>query len=209
MKATADNARSIVISANNTNALSSHAQDAITMGAPGGMRIYTDVTNNAYAVLDAASGLWNIISDRNLKENFEEINEVDILHRLVALPITKWNYKRSPGLKYIGPVVQDWKSTFDIGHLDEESEHYLSFTSLEVQGIALASIKGLYKLYEESQEEFETTKATLDATIDELAQTNIVLDETAEQLLATQAKVDELEARLQALEEILLAHIGA
>ncbi|MCH9649383.1 MAG: tail fiber domain-containing protein [Deltaproteobacteria bacterium] len=78
-------------------------------------------------------------SDRNRKENFEEIDKDEILERLAALPITRWNYKeQEDSIQHIGPVAQDFYAAFGLGYDD------LHIAPADKASVALASIQALY-----------------------------------------------------------------
>ena len=110
-------------------------------------------------------------SDRNIKENFEAVDCNEILAKVSELPVTTWNYKHDEDeVRHIGPVAQDFRAAFGLGHDD------VSITTLDTDGVALASIKALNKKLEEKE-----------ATIAEL-----------------RGQLDENNRRLQALEEAVL-----
>jgi hypothetical protein len=74
-----------------------------------------------------------MLSDRNAKENIVPVTSA--LDRLRKLPIYKWNYKwdKTP---HIGPMAQDWQSTFGVG--DGVTIH-----PIDVVGVVLQSMKEL------------------------------------------------------------------
>lgn len=77
-------------------------------------------------------------SDRNIKENFEDIDSVQILEKLASLPIQSWNYKADDNkVKHIGPMAQDFFAAFGVGPDDKH------ITTVDEGGIALAAIKAL------------------------------------------------------------------
>ena len=99
--------------------------------------------------------------DRNLKENFTSVDPGEILAKVSALPITRWNYKDDPTAPHIGPVAQDFRSAFGLGH-DEKT-----ICVVDSDGVALAAIQGLNKkvdeLVKQQKEEIEALKAELKA----------------------------------------------
>ena len=78
-------------------------------------------------------------SSRDLKENFKAVDGVDVLERLVAMPLTEWNAKNDPEQRHIGPIAEDWFATFGLGPDDKH------VTTTDLSGVALAAIKGLYQ----------------------------------------------------------------
>lgn len=100
-----------------------------------------DTSTGAYL---SGSGVWTDNSDENSKENFEDLSLRDILHKVLSLPVRKWNYKTDgAGIKHIGPTAQDFFRAFGIGNSET------SLASLDSAGVALAAIQGLYKLVRE------------------------------------------------------------
>src|SRR5206468_4090541 len=63
----------------------------------------------------------------------------DVLQRLVALPVSTWNYQaQGAGIRHLGPSAQDFRAAFGLG----EDEQTISV--VDEQGVALAAIQGLY-----------------------------------------------------------------
>jgi hypothetical protein len=78
------------------------------------------------------------ISDRNAKRDFARVDRDAILERLSRLPISTWSYKADPqGARHIGPMAQDFKSSFDVGSTDK------AIYPLDESGVAFAAIQAL------------------------------------------------------------------
>lgn len=89
-----------------------------------------------------------VSSDRNLKENFVNVDPQEVLSRVAALPVTIWNYSAEPAtVRHIGPMAQDFAAAFGVG--DDNRHIHL----LDGQGVALAAIKGLLQLIEVERSE--------------------------------------------------------
>ena len=85
------------------------------------------------------TGVWSNISDANVKENFREVDDAQVLERLASLPVTRWNYKRSGESElHIGPTAQDFREAFGLGTDDRH------IATVDADGVALAAIKALY-----------------------------------------------------------------
>jgi hypothetical protein len=92
-------------------------------------------------------------SDRNLKENFTSVDPAQILAKVSALPITRWNYKDDPTVPHLGPVAQDFRAAFALGR-DEKT-----ICVVDSEGVSLAAIQGLNKKVDENRNElFELVK---------------------------------------------------
>ncbi len=86
-------------------------------------------------------------SDRNVKENFEPVNPREVLEKVAALPLSRWNYKEDPSHRHLGPMAQDFHAAFGVGPDDKH------IATVDADGVALAAIQGLnQKLETRSQE---------------------------------------------------------
>jgi hypothetical protein len=123
-------------------------------------------------------GVWTNASDRESKENFQALDSREMLDRLAAVPIARWNYKaEGESIQHIGPTAQDFHAAFGVGDSDK------SITAIDADGVALAAIQGLYEVVNEK-----------DARVVEQQRT----------LVEQQRTIDELRARLDRLERAVL-----
>ena len=105
---------------------------------------FYDGTNGQGCYLSAGSGSWTCSSDRSLKDNFVSIDPRSVLDRVARMPISQWSMKAdSAGHKHIGPMAQDFYAAFGLGDTDK----YIA--QGDAQGVALASIQGLYQMVQE------------------------------------------------------------
>ncbi len=118
--------------------------------ASGGVYFYTNSTLTSGAYVSAGGSGWNTISDRNLKENFASVDGKTILARLSEVPISTWNYKsQDSSIRHMGPVSQDFVAAFGLG----ESEKHIN--TIDLDGVALAAIQGLFQIVKEKEAEIE------------------------------------------------------
>jgi len=107
----------------------------------GNANVWTFQTNGSITSSTGASltagGVWTNASDAALKQGFFDINENDLLEKLVTLPIRAWEYIAEPGVKHIGPTSQDFMSAFGLG--SDES----GIGSGDAIGVLLACVKKL------------------------------------------------------------------
>lgn len=81
--------------------------------APGGTTFLSNQAGNIGAVLNPNTSAWGVVSDRNLKENIEEVDYSEILENINKLPIYKYNYiGGDKNIKTVGPIAQDWNEIF-------------------------------------------------------------------------------------------------
>jgi hypothetical protein len=143
---------------------------------------FFDGPNSSGCYLSSSSGSWTCSSDRNLKDHIQTIDPQSVLETLARMPISQWSMKAdTKSNKHIGPMAQDFYAAFGLG----ETDKYIA--QGDAQGVALASIQGLYQ-------ELKATKRELqqkDSQIREVIQRK---DE----------KIQSLEERLQILEKLLI-----
>mgnify|MGYP003287955331 CR=1 FL=1 len=85
------------------------------------------------------AGSWSSVSDRNMKANFAAVDTRAILRGVLGLPISTWNYKsQDASVRHIGPMAQDFFSTFKVGEGDK------TIATIDPDGVALAAIQGLH-----------------------------------------------------------------
>jgi hypothetical protein len=93
------------------------------------------MASGAYVTL---GGVWTNASDRNLKDNFTNLDPQTVLAKITTLPITRWNYKNEPaGVTHIGPIAQDFYGAFGLGGSDT------SISTIDPAGVALLGIQAL------------------------------------------------------------------
>jgi hypothetical protein len=133
------------------------------LGTVGNWTLRWNSTGNVQTRGTISSG-----SDRNLKENFATVDADDVLAKVAALPITRWNYKAEPSAEHIGPVAQDFRAAFGLGSDDK------SIAMVDSDGVALAAIQGLNNkvdqkssellgIVKQQQEQIEALKAEIAA----------------------------------------------
>jgi hypothetical protein len=106
--------------------------------AAGGIVFYTDSLNTMGVTVNAGSGSWSIISDKNKKENFSDLNYESVLCSIDKLKIKTWNYSsQNNGVRHIGPMAQDFYELFHVG------ESNVAISSVDMDGVILAGIKGI------------------------------------------------------------------
>ncbi len=121
----------------------------VRVGTPG-IQTATYLSGTVYANGVALS------SDRNAKEHFAEINARAVLDKVVALPVSRWNYKSDKEAEHIGPMAQDFHAAFGLDGADDKH-----ISVVDENGVALAAIQGL-------NEKLETENAELKKRLDEL-----------------------------------------
>ena len=75
-------------------------------------------------------------------ENVQTAHSRDILDRLSQLPVLTWQ-AGAEGVRHIGPAEQDFHVAFGLGQPGE------GISTLDLDGVALASIQALYQMVQE------------------------------------------------------------
>ena len=117
-------------------------------------------------------------SDRNVKQDFAPVSPSQILEKVLQLPVSEWSYKFETTKRHIGPMAQDFYSTFHIGTDD------MHIAPVDEGGVALASIQGLIEMVEVRSQNAEVSIRKLEAENDELKQSVAELKAMVKQLVA-------------------------
>jgi len=114
--------------------------------ASGGVYFYTNSSLTSGMYLASGGSSWNAVSNPALKEHFAAIDTRLLVQRLSSIPITTWNYKaQNASILHVGPMADDFNAL--LPGLGGEGE--MSINSLDADGIALASIQGLYQMLQD------------------------------------------------------------
>ena len=135
--------------------------------APGGnVGIGTQSPSAKFEVAgEAKATVFTPTSDRNAKQDFTPVDSLDVLAKVVALPITEWQYKTLENSRHMGPVAQDFRAAFGLGSDDK------GISTVDADGVALAAIQGLNELVEQKDaeiSELEERLAELEERVNDL-----------------------------------------
>jgi hypothetical protein len=104
-----------------------------------------------------------LTSDRNAKETFRTVNGTLILEKVVALPMTEWDYKDTPGIRHLGPMAQDFHAAFGLNGPDNTH-----ISIVDEGGVALAAIQGLNQKLVEELKHRDAENADLKSRLEKL-----------------------------------------
>jgi hypothetical protein len=140
----------------------STVDDSFKVRATGGVRFVVGIDGGGNMTWSCSIGNgsnnWNCSSDRNLKENFEDVDALQVLERLSQVPIQTWNAKGADaGVRHMGPMAQDFYATFGLG---EDDQH---ISTGDTGGVALAAIQGLYRLNQQLEAENTAQQGQIDS----------------------------------------------
>ena len=128
-----------------------------TFNAGGGVTLMT-LTAGGLVV----NGTFVSASDRNGKENITPIEPASILEKVLALPLTTWNYKIDATTRHLGPMAQDFHAAFGVGPDDKH------IATVDADGVALAAIQGLHQKLTRELEQRDAENALLKERLDRL-----------------------------------------
>ncbi len=99
------------------------------------------------------AGTYSPPSDRNLKQDFENVNGAEVLAKIAELPIQTWRYAHEEnGPRHIGPTAQDFHAAFGLGADDRH------IATVDADGVALAAIQELARQNAALRAEVEALK---------------------------------------------------
>jgi hypothetical protein len=126
----------------------SEAKNEFAVRSTGGARFVTGIDNDgnttAGVQLLPGSNGWESLSDRNSTKGITPEERRLILDQLMNVPIRTWSYG-DPGtpVRHMGPTGQEFFTAFSLG----KDNGYTS--TGDVDGVALASIQGLYEIIQQ------------------------------------------------------------
>jgi hypothetical protein len=130
------------------------------VGATGGIGMFTSKIYQTGCIIAAGGGQWQCFSSRDGKTDIAPVDAVDVLERVVALPISTWRYRgENEGIRHLGPMAQDFHAAFGLGSVNT------SIGVLDGSGVAIAAIQGLHTQLRER----DSAIAALRAQMNELA----------------------------------------
>lgn len=101
---------------------------------------------------------FNSTSDRNAKKNFSPVNPEDVLSKVLAMPVTEWQYKADANdIKHIGPMAQDFHTAFGLNGSDDKH-----ISVVDEGGVALAAIQGLNQKLNEKDAEIQALQTRIE-----------------------------------------------
>lgn len=172
---------------------SASAVDSFDVRSTGGARFVLGIDgsgNPDWTCSVSDSSTWSCSSDRNLKENLVRADGRAILKALAAMPVYYWS-GIGDETRHLGPMAQDFGAAFAIG------DSNTSIATIDLDGVALAAIQGLYAESQTQAARFDRLQAETVARMEALEAENAALH--AEQA-SQQAQLDEMATRLAALE---------
>ena len=128
-----------------------------------------------------AGGTWTNGSSRAVKQAIEAIDPGAVLDGVLALGISRWQYKDSAEGFHIGPMAEDFFAAFGTGGSDRH------IATVDADGVALAAIQGL-------NSKLERENAALREELGEVAALR-------SQLAAMQTELGALRRNLQQLQD--------
>jgi len=154
-------------------------------GSGGAALVVGNNSTNGNGAFLTTGGVWTNASDRFKKENFDPLDNTDILDKIGQLPVTRWNYK---GLseQHIGPVAQDFYRIFHVGTDDK------TISTIDPSGIALAGIQGLYLKWKEAEQHSREQQATIRSQEKEIEDLRTQLQKQQAAIAAQQVQITQL-----------------
>ncbi|MEO8104211.1 MAG: tail fiber domain-containing protein, partial [Betaproteobacteria bacterium] len=118
--------------------------------ATGGIYFRTNTALTNGCSLSPGGGAWSCTSSRATKKDFTAMNTLDVLKRVIELPVTQWRYQAEvSGARHVGPMAEDFHAAFGLGDSDK------TINVIDASGVALAAIQGLNQLVERKDAEIE------------------------------------------------------
>lgn len=154
-----------------TDSVEASANNQFSSRYAGGYRLFTNATTTTGVSLNAGGSSWNVISDRNAKENFRRVSNQDILKRIRSMPISTYNYKDDPfKARHIGPMAQDFQKAMKLSDDDK------TINMSDLDGVTLAGVRALEERTRELQSELDSKSAKIKSLEARLARLEALLN---------------------------------
>lgn len=136
----------------------------LTLSGSGAVTIRSNNTGGSTGVTMAAgSGAWSSLSDRHMKTGFVAVDALDVLARVIELPLGTWSYlAQGEGIRHMGPMAQDFHAAFGLGESDTR------IATIDADGVAFAAIQGLNQKLEAERDALRAENAALKARLDRI-----------------------------------------
>jgi hypothetical protein len=141
-----------------TDSTQASANNQFTVRSAGGVRLFTNATMTTGVQVAAGGSSWAVISDRNRKMDFRNVDGEHLLTTLRSVPVTTWRYKdeEDKTTLHIGPMAQDWHQAF--GFTTDNKTINMS----DLDGVNLAAVKALEARTAQQAEQIKTLQGQLD-----------------------------------------------
>ena len=127
--------------------------------------VFTILTTNARddtaigVYLNRGGSSWEVLCDRNKKENIRLVEPAEVVTALEGLPIYEYNYIGNPSdMRCRGPMAQDWYRQFP-----SATGPKLTLCSGDLDAAALAGVKGVAQLVRALEARASALEARADA----------------------------------------------
>lgn len=143
------------------------ADNQFMVRASGGTIFYSDPDATQGVILEPGGGSWENLSDRNLKENFQDEDNAEILRKIENMPIQSWNFKaQDPNIRHIGPTAQDFHTAFQLGTGNT------TINSSDIDGINMLAIQALIEENQQLKSQLEALETKVNQLQSTLQTTN-------------------------------------
>jgi hypothetical protein len=177
VRAVDDGAR-VFADSQNAN-ISSSGSDQFVVRAAGGVWLGSDSSvdipagrflNTSTGAHLTTGGTWTNSSSLSLKTAFDGIDADVILRRVLALPLSTWQYRASPQEgRHLGPIAEDFHAAFGLG-ADSRT-----ISTVDASGVALAAIQGLHARVQSGDQQQRAEDAEQQQRIERLESENAEL----------------------------------
>ena len=132
------------------------ANNQCIMRYTGGFYFYNSNSASSFGgtgvQLPRGAASWIVMSSRADKVKISDVDHELDLEKLDHIPVERWYYKHNPELAYTGPYAEDLYQYFETGQSG-------GIQTIEMDGILMSCLKGLYSKYKKLQQDHDELKA--------------------------------------------------
>jgi trimeric autotransporter adhesin len=126
-----------------------------TTGPNHALQVGNNSTNGNGAFL-TQGGTWTNTSSQTKKEDFSDVDGLELLQKIQQMSVRKWKYKGTNEY-HIGPVAEDFYKLFGLGMDDK------GISTVDPAGIALAAIQEQQRIIEKQNEQINQLQKRIEA----------------------------------------------
>lgn len=140
-----------------------HSDTALDPGAGGKLLMTLNASDPQTPQGVVRAQMFVPVSDREAKTGFAPVDPLDVLARVLELPLSEWRYKSAPDARHIGPTAQDFHAAFGLNGADDKA-----IATVDADGVMLAALQGLNVRLEAENAQLRAALGALDARIQSL-----------------------------------------
>ena len=129
----------------------------------------------------------NTTSARATKTNITPVSPAEVLAKVEALSVSRWEFTDNGGVTHMGPLAEDFQEAFEVG--DDET-----IATVDADGVALAAVQRLSAELDERDDRIDDLKCEADAKVNRIEDLEAENERLHERVTTFEARLNRLAA---------------